>query len=88
MEEILFGNPAGAELVASSYVPVVLVIHLGGTDKTQETIEARTAATRFGVLHPPALLVVSRGGSKIGRLVGITRADLFSGLRQYAPPVP
>jgi thioredoxin-related protein len=88
MEDVLFHNPAGAELVAASYVPVVLVINLGGTDKTRETAEARATATRFGVVHPPALLALSRRGAKLGRLVGITRAELFGGLRQYAPPVP
>lgn len=88
MEDVLFHNPAGADLVAASYVPVVLVINLGGTDKTRETAEARATATHFGVVHPPALLVVSRRGAKLGRLVGITRAELFAGLRQYAPPVP
>lgn len=88
MEDVLFHSPAGAELVAASYVPVVLVINLGGTDKTRETAEARATATHFGVVHPPALLVVSRRGGKVGRLVGITRAELFSGLRQYASPVP
>ena len=88
MEEVLFGNPAGAELVAASYVPVVLVIKLGPRDVTPQTAEARATARRFGVVHPPALLVVSRGGEKVGRLVGITRAELFGGLRHYAPPVP
>ena len=88
MEDVLFHNPAGAELVAASYVPVVLVINLGGTDKTRETEEARATATRFGVVHPPALIVVSRSDTKLGRLVGITRAELFGGLRQYAPSAP
>ena len=88
MEDVLFHNPAGAELVAASYVPVLLVINLGGTDKTRETPEARATATRFGVVHPPALLAVSQRGTKLGRLVGITRAELFGGLRQYAPPAP
>jgi len=88
MEAVLFESPAGAELVSASYVPVELVINLGGTDRTPETAEARAAATRFGVVHPPALLVVSRSGARVARLVGITRAELFSGLRRYAPPVP
>lgn len=88
MEGVLFHNPAGAELVSASYVPVVLVINLGGTDKTKETAEARATAKRFGVVHPPALFAVSRSGTKLGRLVGITRAELFGGLRLYAPPAP
>mgnify|MGYP000937155562 FL=1 len=88
VEGVLFMTESGAELISESYVPVHLVLNLGGTDKTPETREARSVATRFGVKNPPALLVVSRSGAKLGNIVGIRRPEILSGLRYYAKPVP
>ena len=88
VEGVLFMTETGVALISESYVPVHLVLNLGGTDKTPETREARSVATRFGVLNPPALLVVSRSGAKVGTIVGVRRPEIYSGLRLYAKPVP
>ena len=88
IERSVFGTPVGIDLVNASYVPVVLVLNLGGTDKTPETPEARSVATSFGIAHPPHVLVVSRHGTMLGRISGISRAELFSGLRSYSKTAP